>query len=427
MFNTVFNTFGFRIVIILTIISGFGSVFTLAAGDFIENGVLDPRIHTVLIRSDQWELSLPIIDLGSDQQLELRFDDLSDTRRNFGYRLIHCDWQWKRTPLSPQDYLQGFVDGMLTEVTSSFNSSTDYTHYRLVFPEENCTPLISGNYAIVVYDQAEPEKSVLVQQFYVTEKTVQVEGTVLQPPQSVLREAAQQLKLRVFHDGTIIRDAGSELAVVMQQNNRPDKAQVITSPFAILPGQLEYADPETGLFMGGNEFRSIDLKNMRYQRENVSRIEFIGQAWHVYMHADESRSNKPYFSRADLNGSFFIDKEKAIDKHTEADYVYVHFCLNLPPLYSGEKVYVTGGFCNWETNENNLMHFNTANGNFECTLLLKQGLYDYCYFMEDPSSGQLNEYEQEGSFYETENDYTLLVYFHDRQGFDRLLGYLLIK
>jgi hypothetical protein len=73
------------------------------------------------------------------------------------------------------------------------------------------------------------------------------------------------------------------------------------------------------------------------------------------------------------------------------------------------------------------MRFNTANGNFECTLLLKQGLYDYCYFMEDPSSGQLNEYEHEGSFYETENDYTLLVYFHDRQGFDRLLGYLLIK
>ncbi|MBN2813435.1 MAG: DUF5103 domain-containing protein [Bacteroidales bacterium] len=388
---------------------------------------MDPRIHTVLIRSDQWELSLPIIDVGTDQQLELRFDDLSDERRNFGYRLVHCDWQWKRTPLSPQDYLEGFGDGRITEVTGSFNTSGHYTHYRLVFPEENCTPLISGNYAIVVYDQADPERAVLVQKFYVTEKTVQVEANVEQPSQTVLRDVAQQLKFSILHDDFTIRDPNSEVVVSLLQNNRPDKTHVITRPFAISPGKLDYSDPGTGLFMGGNEFRSVDLKNMRYQTENVARIDFINTAYHVYMHPDESRSNRPYFSRADLNGSFFIEKEKAIDKHTEADYVYVHFCLDLPPLYSGEMVYVTGGFCNWEANENNLMRYNSTNGHFECTLLLKQGLYDYCFFMEDPNSGQLNEYEQEGSFYETENDYTLLVYFHDRQGFDRLLGYLMIK
>jgi hypothetical protein len=43
----------------------------------------------------------------------------------------------------------------------------------------------------------------------------------------------------------------------------------------------------------------------------------------------------------------------------------------------------------------------------------------------DPETGIINEYEMEGSFYETENDYAIFIYFHDRfKRYDRLVGWL---
>ncbi len=82
--------------------------------------------------------------------------------------------------------------------------------------------------------------------------------------------------------------------------------------------------------MGGNEFRSLDIKSMKYQTENMAAIEFRNPYFHVILKPDESRAGKPYFSRTDLNGSYFIDKEKAGNKFTEADYIYVHFSLDGP-------------------------------------------------------------------------------------------------
>jgi hypothetical protein len=74
------------------------------------------------------------------------------------------------------------------------------------------------------------------------------------------------------------------------------------------------------------------------------------------------------------------------------------------------------------------MKYNADKYCFELTLLLKQGLYDYCFAETDAQSGNTNEYELEGSYYETENDYTIFIYLHDRhKGYDRLIGYLTLK
>ena len=121
---------------------------------------------------------------------------------------------------------------------------------------------------------------------------------------------------------------------------------------------------------------------MRYQTENIASIEFQNPYYHVFMKPDETRANKPYFSKTDLNGSYYIDREKTNDRHTDADYVFVHFNLELPIIYSADKIYVTGAFCDWNADEQNQMKYNDEKNSFECTLQLKQGLYDYCFVME---------------------------------------------
>jgi hypothetical protein len=392
------------------------------------NKVYSPSVHTVILQSATWELSVPLIEAGSSQMLELHFDVLSTYSQNFGYTLIHCDANWKKSNLSEQEYLSGFGNGLIKHAAHSFNTTCNYIHYTLTFPEEECKPIISGNYAIVVFDEDDPDKLVLVRRFYVTEKNVQIEGRIKQPAPGISRETGQQVEITVLYDQVLVRDPAKELTTVVIKNNRYDLAQILDNPFSMQPGRMDFSDPDRYIFPGGNEFRSLDIKSMKYQTENIASIEFQKPGYHVYLKPDEERDDKPYFSKPDLNGNYFIDSEKSDNKHTESDYVYVHFSFIPPPFFTGEEIYVTGGFCDWTMDDNNKMTYNAVKNVYELTFLLKQGLYDYCYAIKDPVSRQVNETILEGSYFETRNDYSVFVYFHDsKKRCDRLVGYMNFK
>ncbi|MBN1143950.1 MAG: DUF5103 domain-containing protein [Bacteroidales bacterium] len=396
--------------------------------DTFKNEVYDAGIHTVLLNASGWEFSLPVLDAGSLDQLELRFDDLSEEPRNFGYAIYLCNASWQKSELPEQDYISGFPTGVIREARASFNTTFDYFSYRLLFPEENCELLLSGNYALVVFDQDNPDKIVLSRRFYVTEKQAQIQAKIKPPLYGSRKETSQQLELVITYNNNEIRDPLSDLKVVVMQNGRDDLAAVLGKPYSVSPGRLEYTDPGQGFFPGGNEFRSIDLKSMRYQTENMDAIEFRNPYFHVIMKPDAERSGKRYFSKTDLNGNFYIDREKAQERHEEADYVYVHFKLAIPPSHAWENIYVTGAFCDWKRTAANQMQYNDSINHFELKMLLKQGLYDYCYMMADPETGMVNEYALEGSYYETGNDYAIFVYYLDgRLNHHRLMGYLPIK
>ena len=68
-------------------------------------------------------------------------------------------------------------------------------------------------------------------------------------------------------------------------------------------------------------------------------------------------------------------------------------------------MYVSGGLNNWAFDKNNQMIFNPEKEQYECTMLLKQGWYNYEYvwLKKDSPDGTASLFE--GSHYETENDY----------------------
>jgi hypothetical protein len=392
-----------------------------------EDRVYSGEIHTVVLRNTDWELSMPIIEAGSQQQLELRFDDLSSQNRNFGYTLVLCDANWKPSDLSTQDYLSGYGQGNIRDYSNSFNSLYSYIHYRLVFPEEDCAPTLPGNYALVVFDEANPDKIVLTRRLYIIDHEVTVDARVSQPVSNDQRETSQQVEFTVTCNNSEVCDPLSEVCAVIRQNNRSDKT-LLLKPYSIQGNQLFFNNPREGIFPGGNEFRSLDIKSMKYQTDNLSAIVFQNPHWHVYMKPDENRAYKPHFSKTDLNGGFYIDYEGSNDKNTSADYVFVHFNLSGLMLNPKDKIYATGGFCDWTCLQTNQMTYNETTNNFEATLLLKQGLYDYSFAKAEGNNGSVNEYEIEGSYYETQNAYTIFIYYHDRfKGNDRLIGYQQIK
>jgi hypothetical protein len=395
--------------------------------EHFSNEIFADKIHTVLVRSTTWELSSPVYELGSNQRLELIFDDLSNNPRTFGYTLVHCDADWNRSDLQTQEYLSGLGEGTIRESDPSYNTTYDFIHYRLEFPEEDCVPLLSGNYALVVYEADNRDQVILTQRIYVVEKTVQLTGQVHQAPQGDFRETGQQVSFTLSYANLYIQDPVRDLEVIIRQNGRDDNCIKNPKPAAISPGEIDFTSADEGIFMAGNEFRTLDIKSMKYQTENIASIDFQNPYYHVYLKPDKSRENKPYFSKADLNGRYFINQEKARNKHLEADYVFVHFSLEQPyPL--PEEVYVTGKLTDWKLTPSCQMKYNEEKMCYEATLLLKQGLYDYAFCSFDKSSGVRDDEVFEGNFYETGNDYEIFMYLHDsRSPYDRLIGYLPLK
>jgi hypothetical protein len=76
----------------------------------------------------------------------------------------------------------------------------------------------------------------------------------------------------------------------------------------------------------------------------------------------------------------------------------------------------------WSAGSDNLMKYNNVSRQYECTMLLKQGWYNYEYSLQNKVGSPLISTVFEGSYYETENDYMVLVYYRgpgDR--YDRLI------
>ena len=61
---------------------------------------------------------------------------------------------------------------------------------------------------------------------------------------------------------------------------------------------------------------------------------------------------------------------------------------------------------------------------YETSLFLKQGYYDYSYLTRNPDGSNGSFENTEGNFFETENNYTILVYYRPLGGrTDELVGF----
>ena len=127
----------------------------------------------------------------------------------------------------------------------------------------------------------------------------------------------------------------------------------------------------------------------------------------------------------DANGSYIIRAYDDESPETQAEYLFVHFLLHTPRL-SGGDVYVTGLWDDSFPNPQCLMTYDESVGCYECSVLLKQGYYNY-QFRQLDGNGVGQTARTEGDFYQTENEYIVLVY-HRPQGarYDALVGYSVV-
>lgn len=390
---------------------------------FYTNHVFDKEIRSVLLFKEGWQLSNPVIRLGSDDKLLLQFDRLSDNSENYYYTFIHCSKDWEKSDLSFPDYLDGFDENQIESYKPSFNTTIRYWHYELSFPNDDIDFTISGNYILLVYPFGEPDKPVLTRRFMIAEQTTGIAANIHRPQISNGYESKQQIDFVVNYSGISINDPYRDIFTSILQNGRWDNQKKNLKPDFVGNNQLTYNTlSDRNIFPGGNEYRYFDIKSIRYQSEFIRKIDYVGGSYHVYLYPSEDREFKPYFYNPDLNGNYYIATQEGRDPATDADYLYVYFTVPAPNLTGRENIYVVGGFNDWTFNEASKMTYNAVSRNFECTLLLKQGWYnyEYVYLKQGETRGEPTLFE--GSHYETENDYLFLVYYRNqRDRYDRLI------
>ena len=235
------------------------------------------------------------------------------------------------------------------------------------------------------------------------------------------------MSFSIQYKGYPIRNPQNEVKVHVLQDNRTDNWVTNLHPSYIGPDQLRYEHNRALIFSAGNEYRRFEMVSTRYASQGVESIRYHAPYYHVTLRPDEPRLLN-YSYDQDQNGRFVIRYDEAVDNTTEADYFFVHFSLLWEnPLTEG-NFYLQGAFTYDNFNEESRLKYNAETHAYECTQLLKQGAYNYQYLYVAPGTTAGSTAQAEGNFYETENEYLILVYhraFGER--YDRLIGMQQVK
>jgi hypothetical protein len=415
-----------NILTILLLLVGIKNNYSasLQNSDSYTDQVFNEKIKTVQLFKEEWNLSYPLMKLNSSDRLVLHFDLLGDEPEAFYYSFIHCDKDWKRSDIFPTDYLEGFPENQIEEYKSSFNTKVNYYHYKVTFPNDRISIKLSGNYILIVYPAGEPEKPVLTKRFLVTEDAAKVQANAHRPQLTDYYNTGQQVDFTVNYSGLRINDPYNDLSSFILQNGQWTNAKTNLKPDMVGNNELKFNSLSTkNIFPGGDEFRYFDIKSIRYQSEFIRKIDFVGNNYHVFLFPSENKEFKPYFYMHDFNGKYYIAIQEGRDMDTEADYLYVYFTLPSKYAFTGGKMYVSGALNNWDFNKENVMTYDSEKSEYQCTMLLKQGWYNYEYiFIKDgEKTGEPSLFE--GNHYETENDYLILVYYRNTgDRYDKLVG-----
>ncbi len=390
-----------------------------------QDWIYKPYIKSVQLFEKSWIHSSPLIEYGTDQQLELHFDDLESGVKNYSYTLIHCDALWNPTDFMPNEYLVGFFEDNISNYAFSMNTLQKFTHYKLLFPNNSMKLSKNGNYLLKVFLDGDKDNIVLTRRFMVFQNKITIIGSVRQAAGADDYFNKQEVDFSVFHQAYPINNPFTDLKVVISQNNRWDNAIYGLKPMFVKEKELTYDyDDNSNTFNGGNEFRNFDMKSIRYLSQFLKSTYLdSNNINHVDLQTDEPNTFKRYTLIPDINGSYLINIQERSNAETEADYCWVNFFFPYDnPVHDG-NFYVFGKMSNWQMSKENRMHYNYKRMGYECDLFLKQGYYNYEYVFLQDGKNHADETLIEGNHWETENEYAIYIY-HRAQGtyYDQLIG-----
>jgi hypothetical protein len=379
-------------------------------------------------------LELPVIELNSNEKIKISFDEMSYYSKNFNYKIIHCNADFSPSVLTESEFLNGFYSGLINDFALSENTLTLYTNYQFFVPNDDFSFKVSGNYAVLIYQDNDLENLAAAACFSVVEPAVQIDLKTTANTDIEFNGKFQQAEIVIDNSGFPIRDVFSELNVKVFQNRRTDNAAISIKPTYTATYKQTYKNNRALIFEGGNQYRLADFSSEYNFSGEIDKIKKNGDYYNVFLFPADLRAgmSSPN-SGGDADGRFLINRQRYEDSDINADYMWVHFILPAEtPFFDGE-VYLLGDLTNNLFDENSKLEYDFELKIYHKTLFLKQGGYSFLYAFV-PKNAQSTQKPQpilqkiEGSYWQTENEYSVFVYyraFADR--FDRLIGVKCVK
>ncbi|CAN5638666.1 hypothetical protein BH10BAC3_BH10BAC3_10360 [soil metagenome] len=409
---------GFSLLLVITLFS--------SACFAIGEETRSTTVHSIKFFKKGNQLSLPVIPLNSIEQLELHFDDFQTSSKSYYYTYQLCDANWEPANLSQMDYIKGFSQNRITLYRFSSISFSRYVHYQINLPAANCMPSRSGNYLLKVFTNGDTTNLVFSRKMMVVQDKVTIGAQVLQPFSQNMFKTHQKIVTKVNFGPLDIFNPVQQIRIVVLQNNRWDNAQTATNPTFIRGKEYEYSSEDNFIFEGGKEFRWLDLRSLRLQSERVRRIDYKDKTYDVYPVPDSVRSPLRYVYYQDLNGRYTIETLEDINPWWQSDYATVHFTFlpNNHDDFSRRQLFLFGEMTGYDTSPANAMQWNEEKKAYEKDVLLKNGYYSYGYVTKDPGNQPVSFRFTEGTVWDTENQYSILVYYRPfGSRSDEIVGY----
>lgn len=386
-----------------------------------ETKILSSQVQTLQLKTDDQPNSLPVINLDGGL-LEINFDILNYSRGRYAYSITYCDADWKKSSLSPIEYMNGFQGMIIEDYTQSIATTTLYQNYRLFLPNNDISFKLSGNYIIEVYEEDDPQKILFTARFAVIEPLTDITGTINNHTDIDFKKEHQQLEFEVDYRKVPIAYPQNDLKIFVYQNNRIDNVRTGFQPQSMTGNKSIYRHIRDLIFEAGNEYRRMEFLTHRFGGMGIERIQYFNPYYHADVMIDNNRSNQAYQYDQDQNGRFYINCSDCNEPEIEADYYVVHFSYKANLMPKGE-IYLNGDLVQNQLDENSRMEYNSETGMYEKALLLKQGLYNYQYLYVPRGESSATLALTEGNYYQTENEYTIFVYYRPMGGrYDRLIG-----
>ena len=375
-------------------------------------------IKTITFKSNTPESQLPILKL--NEPIVLEFDALNGDEEDYYYIIEHFNFDWTPSVLAKAEYLRGMDNQRIIEYYNSFNTYQLYSHYKLTIPNQQTRGLNkSGNYMISIYDDY--GDLMFSRKFMVYENLADVGAVVRRTRDMESIDKKQTLNMTISSNRINFNNPMQTVKTLIIQNNNLNNSISDLKPQYILGNELTYRYNQESSFWGGNEFLYFENKDVRASNVGVQFVD-LQDIYQSYLFTNISRANLPYTFNPDINGNFLVNVIDREDSTTEADYTMVHFSLIYDEL-KDKSIHVYGNFNNYAIEPSTKMTYNTETGTYECAFRLKQGFYNYKYVIVD-KDGKVNENAISGSFWQTENNYKILVYYRDLGArFDRLIGF----
>ncbi len=384
----------------------------------VEEEVSPPSyIKSIVFKSDNEGDQFPIVRLR--ESFSLSFDDIRAKEADYYYKIVHCNYDWTPSNLMKTQYLSGLDNQRIVNYQNSYNTLQSYSNYQLEFPNSLTKFRLTGNYMLKIYDNNDELQ--FSRRFIIYKDAVAV-GAYLKRARDFNAIATDQVVQFTINSGNFrLVNPQNEVKIAILQNHYWWTAVTGIKPQFFSGNQLIYKYDKETSFYGANEFLFFDSKEIRTASNGILSVT-LEDLYNHQLYTDRNRSGLEYTFNPDVNGDFVIRNIDADDDDTEADYSQVHFSLEYDNTIGLDKAYVFGKFNNYELTEENELKYNEDTGLLETSILLKQGFYNYRYVVLT-TNGELDFVRTSGSFYQTENNYTVIVYYRNfGEMYDSVIG-----